>query len=184
MLHAGCVSVYSVYSMPQFQASPKAAELASFAPPITEKQQLPLLPSGNAQRGCGVKMCRNGKTWDSHGSSWINYGQFMTILLWDEEIRIVRLERKSENIAFFSTACQGSPPLAASLVLNVLVYQMDCCACLTPEELQTLSDLRMFFHSSPEPPELHDLPQLWLQIIDMPGCQDRFLHNRFIRFIS
>jgi len=29
----------------QLEASPKAAELASFAPPITEKQQLPLLPS-------------------------------------------------------------------------------------------------------------------------------------------
>ena len=48
---AGCILVYL---MPQCQASPKAAELASFAPPITEKQQLPLLPSWNAQCGRGV----------------------------------------------------------------------------------------------------------------------------------
>lgn len=34
----------------RFQGSPKtAAELASFAPPITEKQQLPLLPCHGSQ---------------------------------------------------------------------------------------------------------------------------------------
>ena len=118
MVHAGCVSVYSVYSMPQFQASPKAAELASFAPPITEKQQLPLLPSGNAQRGCGVKMCRNGKTWDSHGSSWINYGQFMIILLWDEEIRIVRLQNSQNTLRFFVLFAKVHHPLRQAWVLT------------------------------------------------------------------
>lgn len=64
-----------VYLMPQCQASPKAAELASFAPPITEKQQLPLLPSWNAQCGRGDAWsververveCRNEKTWDNY----------------------------------------------------------------------------------------------------------------------
>ena len=108
----------------RFQGSPKtAAELASFAPPITEKQQLPLLPCHGSQVTSShvvkIPWQNVGKEWKGAVAVWLE----MVFWIQDRKFNVCKYQSTIHTVYTSQASIKfwGSPPLASSLSLKLLL---------------------------------------------------------------